>query len=298
MKGAGGLFRSWKWRLASLNFGMGELNYYDSDTIEAECIKGNGTVVGVEDVADNKGHRSNRFNIKVRDHSAHGASAVLDVCTKTPQEKLAWIAAVHKVISTAEKTARVDALRAQLEPPRPKPAEGTSSTLDRVVLQERSEALAGTPQADEADKILGQLVASASTRVSMYCRGWPLVPSQGDFFTSRGLRSSQRPAGVQPRPIRSLQTVEQIIIRELRHSRALQQGSERATGGFQLALVHARSPRAACVGFDTDLFEPLVGFDRGQGAACMHHEREPTENQHAEHDERARGGSARHKNTH
>jgi hypothetical protein len=141
---------------------MGELNYYDSDTIDAERIKGNGTVVGVEDVADNKGHRSNRFNIKVRDHSAHRASAVLDVCTKTPQEKLAWIAAVHKVISTAEKTARVDALRAQLEPPRPKPAEGTSSTLDRVVLQERSEALAGTPQADEADKILGQLVASAS----------------------------------------------------------------------------------------------------------------------------------------
>ena len=65
MKGAGGLFRSWKWRLASLNFGMGELNY-DSDTIDAERIKGYGTVVGVEDVADNKGHRSNRFNIKVR----------------------------------------------------------------------------------------------------------------------------------------------------------------------------------------------------------------------------------------
>ena len=50
------------------------------------------------------------------------------------------------------------------------------------------------------------------------------------FLTSRGLRSSQRP-GVQPRPIRSLQTaprrvcpLEQIIIQEFQHPGAWQPG--------------------------------------------------------------------------
>ena len=107
--------------------------------------------MGVEDVADRANARSNRFNIKVNDHSGRGADATLDVCTKTPQEKLAWIAAVHRVAASpgsapadgaaatriAEKTARVVALCAQLadlkSAAEQKPTEG-HSTLGRLAL--------------------------------------------------------------------------------------------------------------------------------------------------------------------
>ena len=95
-------------------------------------------------------------------------------------------------------------------------------------------------------------------------------------MTSRGLRSSQRP-GVQPRPIRSLQTaprrvcpLEQIIIQEFRHSRGVQHG-KRTRHAAMAVFVPYKKPDEAPFCYGAGAGSSLVGTNFTRSGFCHSH---------------------------
>jgi hypothetical protein len=189
----GGQRKNWKWRLVSFETASGSLRYYDGKDIDASKLKGQGKVCGVEDVEDRVNKRGNRFDIKI-DHVERDTIDLLEVCTKTAAEKAHWMLAIKKAVnavklnegeaapypevaeqaapaavssptsaaaSKSAKWAQIDALVGQIEE-----LGGGQATEDpdtyyarlAGALQDRGEALSGTPKGDEAKHLLADVL--------------------------------------------------------------------------------------------------------------------------------------------
>jgi hypothetical protein len=105
-RGNGG-FKKWKSRFVEFTSRTSAVRYFDSDGgtarspgFDETCIRSNGIVVGVDDVADGVGGPQNCFDLKVT-HSSRlrAGTAVFELCATTAREKANWMEAIRSSIA-------------------------------------------------------------------------------------------------------------------------------------------------------------------------------------------------------